>query len=283
MNISNLFPLAWEGPRRRKDRFDLEEKNIKNHETIIMVERALKVLDLMRTKRERLGVNEIAKLCGFNPSTTFRILKTLEKSGWAFQFNDGRYIAGEKICFVTEKNNLYLALSDVARFVMEKYTAQYDQAMNLLVRQGAYCTILQQSRTNNLVDYIPPLMTNLPIYACAGGKILLSEVPIKLAEQVISACEMKPLTSRTITDPERFWQALREVAKQGYAIDNKESAENGCCISVPIRDNEGMIIAALSFSGFIGMDDTQELLKYLPALREASEKISRSLYQCWEW
>jgi len=261
----------------------LEEQNIQNVETIKMVEHALTVLDLLRTKRERLGVNEIAKTCGLNPSTTFRILKTLEKSGWVFQFNDGRYITGQKISFVTEKNNLYLALREVAQFVMDQYTEKYGQAMNLMVREGVHCTIIQQSRTSSLVDYVPPLFSNLPFYACAGGKILLSELPINLVEQIISSCEMKPLTSHTITDPELFWQALRSTAKLGYAFDNKESAEKGSCIGVPIRDHESTIIAALSFSGFIGVDDPQDLLQYLPALQEASEKISRSLYSCWEW
>lgn len=248
-----------------------------------MVEHSLDVLDLLRTKREPLGVNEIAKMCGLNPSTTFRILKTMEKSGWVFQFSDRRYITGQKISFVTEKNNLYLALREVAQYVMKEYTAKYGEAMNLMVREGVNATILQQSRTNKVVDYIPPLFSNLPIHACAGGKILLSELPVNLAAQVISSCEMKPLTSHTITDPDQFWQALLETAKQGYAFDNRESAENGCCIAVPVRDHEGTIIAGLSFSGFIGIEDPQELLKYLPALREASEKISHNLYSCWKW
>lgn len=261
---------------------EVEKQNDKS-ETIKMVERALTVLDLLRAKHERLGVNEIAKTCGLNPSTAFRILKTLEKSGWVFQLNDGRYITGQKLSFVTEKNNLYLALREVAQFVMEECTAKYGQAMNLMVREGVHCTILQQSRTNSLVDYVPPLFSNLPFYACAGGKVLLSELPVNLVEQIISSCEMKPLTSHTIVDPDQFWQALRTTAKQGYAFDIKESAENGSCIAVPVRDHEGTIIAALSFSGFIGVDGPEELLEYLPALREASGQISRSLFSCWAW
>jgi len=248
-----------------------------------MVEHALTVLDLLRSKREPLGVNEIAKMCDLNPSTTFRILKTMEQSGWVFQFNDRRYITGQKISFLTEKNNLYLALREVAQYVMQEYTAKHGQAMNLMVREGNHCTILQQSRTNNLVDYIPSLYSNMPIYATSGGKVLLSELPVNLADQIISSFEMKPLTSHTITDPEEFWQALRAAAKQGYAIDNKESAENGSCIAVPVRDHEGTIIASLSFSGFIGIEDTKELLKFLPALNEASAKITQSLFKNWQW
>ena len=75
-------------------------------EIIKMVERALTVLDLLRTSKERLGVNEIAKRCDLSPSTAFRILKTLEVTGWVFQLSDDRYIPGEKISFVTEKSNM---------------------------------------------------------------------------------------------------------------------------------------------------------------------------------
>ncbi len=259
---------------------ELKEQNI---QTIKAVEQALGVLDTLRTERRRLGVNEIAKMCGISPSTTFRILKTLEAGGWVFQCSDKRYITGQKISFVMEKNNIYLALKDVASFVMNRYSDKYNQAMNLIVRESARCFILQQSRTKNLVDYTPPLYTELPLYACAGGKVLLSELPISLVEEILNSCELKPLTKHTITDPEKLWQELRTVAKQGYAFDLKESAENGSCVAVPVRDCEGNIIASLSFSGFIGIDDKNELLKYVPALKEASSEISQSLYRCWNF
>ncbi len=259
----------------------MEEQNAKGTETIKMVDRALAVLDVLRMERKRLGVNEIAKKCDISPSTAFRILKTLEVNGWVYQCGDDRYITGQKISFVMEKDNLYLALKEVASFTMEKSTAAVGQAMNLIVRDAAHCYILQQSRTKNLVDYIPPLYSDLPFYACAGGKILLSELPVSLADQIISSCEMVPLTQHTIVSPEEFWQELRKVAKLGYAFDNKESAINGSCIAVPVRNCEGDIIAALSFSGFVGVENTDDLLPYLPALQDAASEISKNLYRCW--
>jgi DNA-binding IclR family transcriptional regulator len=259
----------------------LKEQTGQSVETIKMVDRAMKVLDKLRIERKCLGVNEIAKQFGFNPSTTYRILKTLEMNGWVFQCSDGCYIAGEKLSFVIEKNNLYLALKDVASFVMERSTNKHNKAMNLTVREGVHCYILQQSRTKNLVDYIPSLSSDLPYYASAGGKILVSELPISLIDEIIHSREMHPLTQHTITDAEQLRQELRTVAKQGYAIDYKESAENGSCIAVPVRDYEGNIIAALSFSGFVGIADRTELLEYIPALNDAATEISQSLYRCW--
>jgi len=252
-----------------------------NNETIKVVDRALTIVDKLRSEKKALGVNEIAKQCGFPPSSTFRILKTLEMQGWVFQLSDDTYITGEKLSFVLEKDNLYLALKDVAAFVMERYSKKHNKAMNLLVRQGAKSYILQQSRTDRLFDYIPPLYSELPFYASSGGKVLHSELPDCLLDEIIESNPMLQLTEHTITDPEEFRQELGTIVEQGYAIDYKESAENGSCIAVPVRDNNGNIIAALSFSGFIGVTDIDTLLQFVPILKEASQEISQNLYRCW--
>ncbi len=251
-------------------------------ETIKMVSRALDVLDVLRTSNTSQGVNEISKLCEINPSTAYRILKTLEQKGWVFQCDDDKYISGEKLSFVTEKDNLFLALKEVALFTMEKYTNKYGKAMNLIVRDGMNCVVLQQSRTKSIIDYVPPLGSKLPFYACAGGKILLSELPIPLIDQLLSTCVMEPLTQYTITDPDKFLHELRNVSKQGYAFDDRESSENGSCISVAVRDKSGTIIAALSFSGFVNVKNVEDLKEYVPFLNSAAKEISDNLFSCFD-
>lgn len=251
-------------------------------ETIKMIDHALKTLDILRERNRKLGVNEIAKICEINPSTAFRILKTLEANGWVYQCNDKSYVIGEKISFALEKDNFYLAAKEIAAFTMQNYTEKYNQAMNLIVRDGSNCYIIQQSRTKNLIDYVPPLYSNLPFYACAGGKILLAQLPIHLIDLIINSVEMVPYTSHTITDPDEFWKQLRAVAAQGYAFDDRESSVNGSCIAVPVYDHSGNVIAALSFSGFISVKDPQELLTYLPPLNEASAEITDNLFKCWK-
>ena len=149
-----------------------------NVETIKMVENAMHVLELLRTSKEPIGVNAIAKTCALTPSTTYRILKTLEMTGWVYQFNDDdRYIAGEKISFVTSKNNFYMALRDSAKFIMEESTAKVGLAMNLMVRNGYECEILEQSLTKSIINYVPPIHPVIPYYACGSGQALPSDPP----------------------------------------------------------------------------------------------------------
>jgi DNA-binding IclR family transcriptional regulator len=121
----------------------------------------------------------------------------------------------------------------------------------------------------------------MPYYACGCGKVLLSELPEDILSHIFTACKMEALTPFTITDPEEYRKVLTGVRKNGYAIDFQESSINGSCIAVPVRDKEQSIIAALSFSGLIGIQDPTRLLKYIPALKDASKAITKSLYSAW--
>ncbi len=248
---------------------------------IRMVDNAMRVLDSLRTSPSPQGVNEIAKNCKLNPSTAFRVLKTLEMEGWVFQLHDDRYIPGEKISFATPRDNFYLALQEVAAIIMETYAKKYNHPMNLMVRDDKFCVILQQARTENIIDYITPKYSRLPFYACASGKILLSELPVNIVDDIIQQTDIKPLTPHTICNPDDYWKELRKTAKRGYAFDNHESSLLGSAIAVPIRDNLGRIIASLSFCGFIGIKKPEEMLQYLPTLNEASSIISHSFYKSW--
>ena len=258
------------------------EKQAEKSETIKMVENAMTVLDLLRTTRDSIGVNSVAKACELTPSTTHRILKTFEMTGWAYQLSDDTYIAGQKLSFVTSKNNFYLALRDSAKTIMEDCTGKYGMAMNLIVRNGAQCEIIEQSLTKSIINYVPPIHSVLPFYACGGGKILLCELPDRIIDGILSTHRLEPLTPFTVTDPDEYRKILKETAKKGYAIDFQESSINGSCIAVPVRDGEGTIIASLSFSGLIGISDPSRLLKYIPALQKASRDITDNLFACWD-
>ena len=250
-------------------------------ETIKMVEQAMRVLNFLCAEKAPLGVNNIANRCSLNPSTCYRILKTLEKTGWVHQLGDNLYIPGQNVCFVTEKDNFYLALCDVSKLVMEQYTAKHGIAMNLIVRKGADCTIIQQTLPNTLANYVPPLHSTLPYYACGGGKVLLCELPGSLLEEILHTRKIENFTPYTVKNEEELRLELKKTADRGYAIDFQESSLNGSCVAVPVRDNEEIIVASLSFSGFVGLKKPDKLQQLVPALQEASERLTKRLYKSW--
>ncbi len=250
----------------------MDENNIK------VLERALLVLDTVKNAEEPLGVNEIAKECSLSPATTYRILRTFKNGGWVYQDKDEKYTIGYKISYITVRKQFRLALKETAYFVMAKLSKSENEAMNLVVRDNNQCYILEQSRTDKIVDYVPPVGTILPLHASACGKILLSELSQQLLSDILDTYTFNKLTRHTIESKETFLTVLAQVREQGYALDEHESQEEGFCIAVPIRSTDGEIIAALSFSGFIGQKTVNEIDYYVNLLNDASREITRKLF-----
>lgn len=251
----------------------------KANENIKVLEKALIILDIIKESGRPLGVNEISKQCSINLTTAFRVLKTLKSRGWVYQDENDKYIIGPKVSFVTEKDNFYLALKEIAYYTMARLTAMVSQAMNLMIRENEKCYILQQTRTEKIVDYVPPKGTTLPIYASAGGKVLMAELSDFIREQILNKTELKPLTKYTITRRVDLLEELEKIRQMGYAVDAQESQEGGFCIAVPVRSKDGEIIAALSFSGFIGNMSGNDINYYYKILEKASVEITKNFCQ----
>ena len=113
----------------------------KSGEKIKVLEKAITILDMIKASNRPLGVNELSRECGVNLTTTFRILKTLQGRGWVYQDQNDKYIIGYKVSFVTEKNNFYVALKEIAYYTMARFSALVSQAMNLIVRENSKCFI----------------------------------------------------------------------------------------------------------------------------------------------
>lgn len=243
---------------------------------IKVLQKSIEIMEVLIKNRQSMGVNEISKLTLLHPSTVYRILKTLTKNGWIYQDKNDKYMIGNKI-FSISQNSGYEALKELSYYVMKRCSQSELQAMNLVVRIHEKCFILQQTRTEKIIDYVPPIGTELPIYASACGKILLSELPEVLLQDILQLVEFKKMTAHTITQKSVFVGELQKVREKGYALDIHESIEKGSCIAVPVRNEEGSIIAALSFSGFIGDFEEKEIGYYFMVLKEASREISQKL------
>jgi DNA-binding IclR family transcriptional regulator len=264
------------------DILEVEEMAPKEAETIKVLDRSLILLDRLIMEKRPLGVNELSKLCGLNISTVFRIMKTLVAAGWAYQLGDDKYIIGQKFFIQTEKDNFYLALQDVAYPIMCRLSAQEHQAMNLCVRLNEKVIILQQSRTGRLVDFVPPKGSVLPVYATGCGKVLFCELKQPVRDDLLEMIDFKKFANKTIVTRQLFLQELLKVKTLGYGIDFHESLDNTSCVAVAIRNPKGHIIAALSFSGFIGVQDENYLSGFVSILRKAADEVSEKLFNVFD-
>jgi IclR family KDG regulon transcriptional repressor len=65
---------------------------------------------------------------------------------------------------------------------------------------------------------------------------------------ILSGTEMRPLTPRTITTSAEFLRETKSVRSAGCALNRGESEDDVRCVSAPIRDSTGQVVAGLSVS-----------------------------------
>jgi IclR family pca regulon transcriptional regulator len=80
------------------------------------------------------------------------------------------------------------------------------------------------------------------------GRVLLAALPAPELDGLLARIEMRPLSARTITDPDTLRSALDRVRRQGWAAVDQELEEGLRSLAVPIRDAGGRVVAALNVS-----------------------------------
>ena len=88
---------------------------------------------------------------------------------------------------------------------------------------------------------------------------------------------LQKFTDNTITTKRALLKELETVKKQGYAFDNEECEIGARCISLPVRDFSGKVVAGISVTGPVFRMDEIINEKNIEYLKQVALEASRKL------
>ncbi len=115
------------------------------------------------------------------------------------------------------------------------------------------------------------------LHSTAMGKAILAFFPEADREARITNLELTAVTPKTITDPGQMRDELEQARRRGYAIDNEENEIGARCVGVPILDDSGFPLGAISVSGPTARMNDDALDAMAKRLWAASQEISSNL------
>ena len=95
---------------------------------------------------------------------------------------------------------------------------------------------------------------------------------------MIEAMDLKAHTKRTHIRQEALLSELKQVSKQGYALDQEEFIDGMVAIAAPVNDNRGRFAAALAFHGPTQRISIENALARKDILTEAANQLADSLF-----
>ncbi|ACN98579.1 IclR family transcriptional regulator [Sulfurihydrogenibium azorense] len=233
-------------------------------------------------RKQSVKTKDLEEKFNVSPTTLEKILETLVIRGY-LDFNKRKklYTLGIKNF---ELGHSYLSHSEIrrqARPFLQKLSEEFQENVYLATRSGfeiVYIDVYEVERNVVVKSRVGRL---LPMYASASGKVHLAFMEKEEIEEFFREVKLERFTENTITDKNLLLKELEEVRKKGYAIDNEEWEKEVRCLSVPVRDYTGDVVAALTLSApafRLSFNLLHGKMKdsFLKASEELSEKLGYS-------
>lgn len=246
-------------------------------EFIESLARGLTVLTAFGEGRASLTLTEVAKATGLARATARRALITYEHLGLVTATPHRTFTLTPRVLSLGFPPLSRTSLPEIATPHLVGLASRIHESASLAVLTPAGEEIQYTARvaTNRVMSVNLTVGTRLPAYATSMGRVLLADLPE--AERALG--DLRPLTSRTLTDPKALAEVLADVRTQGYALVDEELEEGLRSIAVPVRDRTGRVVAALNTAMHTTRRTPAECVSdLLPELRATATAIERDFH-----
>jgi IclR family acetate operon transcriptional repressor len=276
MNDS-AHPSALKRPRRRGRPVKSAGGEGGGH--VQSLARALGLLEHLAATAERgSSLTDLARRARLPPSTTHRLLTTLEQQGFAeLNTERGLWFVGVRTFVV---GNAFLAHRDfvsTARPFMRRLVDEAGESVNLGILEEGEVVFLSQVECREMMRMFVRLGGRVPAHASGVGKALLAALPEAEVDAILELRGLQRFTDNTIDSRVILREDLARVRSRGYAYDDEEHAVGLRCVASTLHDELGHPIAAISLSGPRARitDQRVEILGRL--VRETADRVTHAL------
>jgi IclR family transcriptional regulator, pca regulon regulatory protein len=237
------------------------------------IARGFAVIEGLGQPPGRHTLSEAAQRAGLNRAATRRILATLVAMKYCA--SDGRY-------FQLRPRSLGLGMSYLnalpfwahSHRIVESLRDETSESCALAVLDEDDIVYIQRWPSRRILSANLGVGSRLPAYVVSLGRVMLAALPPADLDQYLARTELRALTPRTIHDPKALRDVLRSVADEGYAWVDGELDPAICGMAVPVRNANGIVVAAISVNTISGtITEAGAKRKFLRPLQRAAQEL----------
>ncbi len=236
-----------------------------------------RAIDLLQAIAEQSRtVPQLAKACGLNRATAWRLLKTLRARGLVVvDEQNGSYSIGPAVLGLSQPGSGDVIAA--ARAHLERLCRESGETASLAMPRPEGLTYLD--------EVVPPVVLAaswlgraVALHATSTGKVYLAHLPRERVESFIAA-GLEKFTATTITDPTSLREELFRTREQGYGICQGELEASLSGVSAAVLDRAGKPLAVLSIWGPTGRVTADRFSALGAMVAEAAESVRTVLRQ----
>ncbi|MCF3177990.1 MULTISPECIES: IclR family transcriptional regulator [Streptomyces] len=237
------------------------------------LERAFDLLERMADAGGEVGLSELSSSSGLPLPTIHRLMRTLVACGYVRQQPNRRYALGPRLIRLGESASRLLGTW--ARPFLARLVEETGETANMALLDGDEIVYVAQVPSRHAVRMFTEVGRRVLPHSTGVGKALLAHHSPEEVRALLGRTGMPAATEKTITEPDRFLEALADVRRLGYAVDDNEQEIGVRCLAVPVPNSPTS--AAISISGPTGRVSEAATDKIVPVLQDVAAQLSVAL------
>ena len=224
--------------------------NKKPDQLVQSVDRALNIIEKLVQINKGVGVTELSNSLGLHKSTVHRLLATLNYRGYVSKDKqNNNYKVGLKLFEIGSIVINNLDLRKEVKPYLEEMMEKTNETVHLGILDQNEVVYIDKVESPETIRMYSKVGKRAPTHCTSLGKVLLAYSEEDIIKETIYNNELNKYTENTLVDPDELRKHLDIIKKCGYAKDNEEHEEGIRCISGPIFNYNGDVIAAFSIAG----------------------------------
>jgi len=244
--------------------------------------RGLNILEALAKTDGGITLTDLAHRVSLPPSTTHRLLSTLEKMGYVYQAGSlGLWYVGLHAFTVGAG---FLANRDFvgeSHAYMRRLMEQSGETANLAILDGTEAVFIAQVQCHEMMRILVKIGGRVPLHASGVGKALFAALPDEQIDAILKVKGLPRITAHTIVAPETMWAALKVIRHRGYSFDDEELAPGTRCVAATIFDEHAEPLGAISLAGPASRLPDERIRQLGPAVAHTAEELTRKVGGRW--
>jgi IclR family transcriptional regulator, acetate operon repressor len=241
------------------------------------LERAIVILRTV-ADAEGLSLTEIARIASLPPSTTYRMLTTLQQHGLAeFEEASQLWFVGVETFRIGAAFLRRRKLAERGRAIIQALMTVTGETANIALAEPDGVVFVTQAETHAPIRAFFRPGTRSPYHASGIGKAVLAFMADARRAEALARLDYERFTPGTLHSAEALGRDLAEVRARGYALDDEERNIGMRCIAAPVFDEMGTPIGGVSVSGPSVRVDDAFVARSAAAVVNAARELTQAI------
>ena len=238
--------------------------------------RLFSLLEVVASKDQFFSLQGLSEETNIPKPTLHRMLQQLESAGLLERSADSRqYGTGIRLRKLAENLLINDTFHGARHGVLRALVQEVGESCNLTALSGSEVMYLDRVETPAPLRFYLHSGSRVPVHCSASGKLFLAGMTPAQRQRLLSHTPLEAFTHKTLTQWDLLEEEIKQVKRQGFALDNEEFLPGLLCVAVLVPSAAGRSNLCVAVQAPIMRLTPDKALSLLPALHRAADALSR--------